>query len=64
MLLSHSIMLRMWVHTSGRSEAVDIWIMQEVRTVQEGDFGRRLLDVNYFHALRDRRPQHRVFVCP
>lgn len=44
--------------------SLSVLYLQEVRTVQENDFGRRLLDVNYFHALRDRRPQHRLFVCP
>lgn len=41
-----------------------LFIAQEVRTVQENDLGRRLLDVNYFHALPGRRPRHRIFICP
>eukprot|EP00976_Prorocentrum_cordatum_P097791 1191136-Prorocentrum_minimum.AAC.4 len=35
-----------------------------VRTVDESDFGYVLADVNYFHSLINRKPEHRVFVHP
>ena len=37
--------------------------LQEVRTVQEADFGTPLADLYYFHELVNRKPRHRVFVC-
>ena len=37
--------------------------LEPVRTVLESDFGARLVDVNYFDSLLDRRPTHRLFVC-
>jgi hypothetical protein len=37
--------------------------LEPVRTVLESDFGARLVDVNYFESLSDRRPAQRLFVC-
>ena len=37
--------------------------LQELRTVQEADFGEWLGDVNYFGELRHRRPSERLFIC-
>ena len=37
--------------------------VRELRTAQEGDFGRWLGDLSYFEELRGRRPAERLFVC-
>ena len=37
--------------------------LEFVKTVLESDFGARLVDVNYFHNLSERRPAERLFVC-
>lgn len=37
--------------------------LQEPRTVQEQDFGDKVLDINYFASLTHKSPSQRVFVC-
>ncbi len=37
--------------------------LQPVRTVLESDFGQSICDVNYFHTLRDRPREERLFIC-
>ena len=38
--------------------------LRDTRTVLEADFGVEIADINYFAACTDRRPEHRVFICP
>ena len=37
--------------------------LQPVRTVLESDFGQAICDVNYFHSLRDRPREDRIYIC-
>mmetsp|Transcript_15952 Transcript_15952/g.34599 ORF Transcript_15952/g.34599 Transcript_15952/m.34599 type:complete len:348 (-) Transcript_15952:10-1053(-) len=51
--------------TSPGSPLYDHLIMEGlrfVRTIDESDFGHVLADVNYFHSLSNRKPEHRVYL--
>ena len=52
------------LNTAG-SIMYDELIMEELqyfRTVDESDFGSVVADINYFHELTNRKPEHRIFV--